>query len=117
MARFAIGFVASFIFLSVSLAAQKDQTFTGEITDRFCTKSGSHDMMMRRHGAKNTHDCIIACVKAGGKYVLFDGATKTTYQLDDQRKPEQFAERKVRVTGTYDKATETIHVKDIQPVS
>ena len=117
MARFAIGFVASFMFLGVSLAAQKDQTFTGEIRDRFCTKSGSHDMMMQRHGAKNTKDCIVACVKAGGKYVLLDVATKTTYQLDDQQKPEQFAERKVKITGTYDKATETIHVKDIQPLS
>jgi hypothetical protein len=117
MSRFAIGFIAAFLFMSVSLAAQKDQTFTGEITDRFCTKSGSHDMMMQRHGAKNTKDCIIACVKAGGKYVLFDAATKTAYLLDDQRTPEQFAERKVKVTGTYDKATETIHVKDIQPMS
>ena len=117
MARLAIGFVTSFMFLSISVAAQKDQTFTGEVTDRYCTKAGSHDVMMQRHGAKNTKDCIVACVKAGGKYVLFDAATNKAYLLDDQRKPEQFAERKVKIIGTYDKATETIHVKDIQPAS
>src|ERR1700726_3865661 len=52
---------------AVGLAAQKDQILTGEITDRFCTKSDAHDMMMLRHGAKDAKECISACVKAGVK--------------------------------------------------
>ena len=35
-------------------------------------------------------------------------------QLDDQTKPQAFAGQKVKVTGTLDQATKTIHVADIQ---
>jgi hypothetical protein len=58
--------------------------------------------------------CTANCVKMGGKYVLYDAAKKTVYQLDDQQKPEQFAGQKVTVTGTLDKATKTVHVTSIQ---
>jgi len=37
--------------------------------------------------------------------------------LDDQTKPEQFAGQKVKVTGTLDKATKTIHVAAVSPAS
>jgi hypothetical protein len=57
------------------------------------------------------------CVKMGGKYVLFNAANKRVYQLDDQTKPEQFAGQKVKVKGTYDRATKTIHITDIQRAS
>jgi hypothetical protein len=50
----------------------------------------------------------------GGKFVLYDAATKATYMLDDQEKPKEFAGQKVKVTGTYDKATKTIHVESIE---
>jgi hypothetical protein len=51
----------------------------------------------------------------GAKYVLYNPATKTTYELDDQKKPEQFAAQKVTVTGSLDAATNTIHVESIAP--
>jgi hypothetical protein len=51
----------------------------------------------------------------GGKYVLFNAVEKAVYQLDDQKWPEQFAGMKVKIMGTYDKDTDTIHVSDIQP--
>lgn len=38
-------------------------------------------------------------------------------QLDDQAKPQQFAGDKVKVMGTYDKATKTIRVTSIAPAS
>ena len=53
-------------------------------------------------------------MKAGGKYVLFDRANKTVYELNDQEKPAAFARQKVKITGTLDKATQTIHVADIE---
>jgi hypothetical protein len=46
--------------------------------------------------------------------VLYNAATKTTYDLDDQTKPKEFSGEKVRVTGTMDAATKTIHVADIK---
>ena len=50
----------------------------------------------------------------GGKYVLFNAASKTFYELDDQAKPEEFAGKIVKVTGTLDSATKTIHVVSIK---
>jgi hypothetical protein len=53
----------------------------------------------------------------GGKYVLYDAASKKVYQLDDQTKPQQFAGQNVKITGTLDESSETIHVTDIAPGS
>lgn len=113
MQKLAMGLVASLVLLGVSFAAQKESTFTGEISDRYCTKANSHEMMMKRHNSPTTKQCIPDCVKAGGAYVLFDAATKTMYELDDQKKPAPFAEQRVKITGTYDKTTNTIHVTNI----
>jgi hypothetical protein len=114
MKKLAIGLAALLTIVGVGFAAQKDSTFSGEITDRYCAKANSHEMMMKRHNSPTTKACIPACVKAGGAYVLFDAQTKTIYELDDQQKPARFAEQKVKITGTYDKGTQTIHVTDIQ---
>jgi hypothetical protein len=110
-------FLCAGILMTPILAAQNETTFTGEINDRACAKANSHDAMMKRHGSTNEKDCIVACVKAGGKYVLVDSATKAIYLLDDQQKPEAFAGQKVKITGTYDKATETLHIATIQPAA
>jgi len=112
--KLVLGVVAFLVLLGAGVAAQKESTFTGEISDRYCAKANSHEMMMKRHNSLTAKDCIPACVKAGGAYVLVDAATKAIYELDDQQKPAQFAEQKVKVTGTYDKAKQTIHVTDIQ---
>ena len=82
-------------------------------------------MMLKKEGMgdKDPNDpmakkmCTENCVKKGGKYVLYNGARKTTYQLDDQQKPAEFAGQKVKINGTYDKATDTIHVTSIQAAS
>jgi hypothetical protein len=59
--------------------------------------------------------CTAKCVKAGGKYFLYNAAAKKVYVLDDQTKPEQFAGQKVKVPGTLDEATETTHMTNIAP--
>lgn len=108
---------AGVLVLLLSSAAPihaKDATFSGEIMDGQCAKAGSHDTMMKKHAIKTEKDCTNGCVKMGGKYVLFNPETKAVYQLDDQKKPMQFAGEKVKVTGTLDKATKTIHVTDIE---
>ena len=52
------------------------------------------------------------CVKGGAKFVLYNGSK--SQDLDDQTKPEAFAGQKVKVTGTLDAGTSTIHVQDIK---
>jgi Protein of unknown function (DUF5818) len=56
-----------------------------------------------------------AVVKAGGKYVL--KTSEMNYQLDDQQKAKQFVGQHVKVNGTLDSNTSTIHVSDISPAS
>jgi hypothetical protein len=114
MKKLAAGIVVSLVLLGLAFAAQKGSSFSGEISDRYCTKANSHELMMKRHNAQTVQDCIRACVKAGGKYVLVDAANKTMYELDDQQKPAPFAQQKVKITGTLDKATQTIHVTNIE---
>ncbi len=100
----------------------KDKTFSGEIFDSQCAKEGSHAMMLKKAGMgdKDPNDpmaknmCAVKCVSMGGKYVLYDAASKTVYELDDQNKPAEFAGKKVKVTGTLDEATKTIHVTGIK---
>ena len=112
--KLAMRLVALIVLWGGSITAQKESTFTGEISDRYCAKANSHEMMMKRHNSPTTKQCIPDCVKAGGAYVLVDATTKAIYELDDQKKPARFAEQKVKVTGAFDKATQTIHVTDIQ---
>jgi hypothetical protein len=117
--------LAAVLLSSLSFAAPKDKTFKGEIMDSQCAKEGSHAMMLKKEGMgdKDPNDpmakkmCTENCVKMGGKYVLYDAASKKVYQLDDQTKPQQFAGQNVKITGTLDESSETIHVTDIAPGS
>lgn len=70
------------VTLSLAVPPQ-GSSFRGEIMDSQCAQMGSHDNMMKQEGAKNAKECSDACVKMGGKYVLYDKGTKTIYQLDD----------------------------------
>ena len=97
---------------SSSLAA--DSTYSGQIMDSACAQMGSHDAMATGHGVKAAKACTLSCVKAGAKFVLYDAASKRIYKLDDQQKPIPFAGEKVKVTGTLDKTSDTIHVTGIQ---
>jgi Protein of unknown function (DUF5818) len=55
--------------------------------------------------------------KAGDKLVLQDSASQTSYQLDDQDKAKQYEGKNVKVMGTVDTATNTLHIVDISPAS
>jgi hypothetical protein len=112
MKKFIVSLILSSSLLTVSLAAQKAQTYSGEIMDQQCALLGGHAAMMNQ--GESPKDCANRCVTIGGKYVLFDGANKMVYQLDDQKKAQSFAGAKVKVTGTYDTPSKTIHVANIQ---
>ncbi len=102
------------IALVSGLSIANAETVGGEIMDSQCAKMGSHEMMMKKEGAKDAKECTLKCVQMGGKLVLYDAATKTVYQLDDQDKPKEFAGQKVEVSGSLDNATKTIHVESIK---
>ena len=112
MKKFIVSLILSSSLLTVSLAAQKAQTYTGEIMDEQCALLGGHTAMMNQ--GESAKDCANRCASIGGKYVLFDSANKMVYQLDDQKKAQAFAGAKVKVTGTYDTSNKTIHVANIQ---
>lgn len=90
----------------ISLAAPKQQTFVGSISDSMC---GLKHMMP----GQSDKDCTLECVKAGSKFVLADTAKNKVYQLSDQQKPQAFAGEKVKVTGTLQ--GDTIQVSSIVP--
>jgi hypothetical protein len=99
----------SLLAVAALSAAPGKQTFTGIITDDMCGKAGHSQMRMGPTDA----ECTMACISAhGATYVLYDG--KEVYVLSDQRTPEQFAAQRVRVTGTLDAKTRTIHVESIR---
>lgn len=53
-------------------------------------------------------------VKSHGTVVLRDEATSTDYKLDNEDQAKQYMGKNVRVTGTLDPSTNTIHVTNIE---
>jgi hypothetical protein len=127
----AIGVIAMVPVLSLTGTAQNsgsenhakasaESTFEGEIMDGDCAQMGSHDAAMKAVTLATPDLCTAYCLrfkKTPGKYVLYNAAAKMIYQLDNQQEASFFAARKVKITGTYDEATKTIHVKDITSAS
>jgi hypothetical protein len=93
---------------------QQSLNLVGEIMDSRCAIDGSHDRIMKQNGTKNAKDCTLQCAKTGGSFVLIDPETKSVYQLDDQQKPVPFAGQRVRISGTYDERSKTMHIESIQ---
>ena len=99
----------------------KDATIVhGAIMDSQCaynvhSDTHSHDWMTKRgvQGANDEESCTQHCVKdLGGSYVLV--AKKDVYKLDDQIKAEQFAGKKVKISGSVDANTHTIHIYEME---
>lgn len=110
MKRLAI--CAGCLVASLSIFAQGPQSYKGEIMDSQCAALGGHSIMEQK--GESPKDCTNRCVGMGGRYTLFDAATKTAYQLDDPKKAAAFAGAKVTVTGTLNAATKTIKVASIK---
>jgi hypothetical protein len=102
----------SFLFLPVLaglLFANQSKTFTGVITDDMC---GVDHVRMK---VSPDPKCVEVCVRGhGSKYALHDG--KNLYRLSDQKTPEKFAGKKVKVTGVLYEKTQIIKVESIDLV-
>jgi hypothetical protein len=92
----------------------------GAVMDSQCafnvhSDAHSHEWMTKRgvQGATDEESCTQHCVKdMGGSYVLV--AKKDVYKLDDQVKAEQYAGKKVKLTGTLDANTHTVHIFEME---
>ena len=114
MKKFVLVVAMLMISATFSFGKKAEKTYNGEIMDSQCSKMGNHDAGYKMTGTNTPKDCAQACVKAGGKYVLYDAVAKTAYELDDQDKAKDLAGQKVKVEGTLNPATKTIHVDKIE---
>lgn len=103
----------SFVPLASAKVNADTRTFLGEISDAQCAANGSHNAVMKKASVNSATNCARGCAKKHG-LVLVDAASKTVYKLDDLDKAFPFAAQKVKVTGTLNKATNTIHVVSIE---
>jgi hypothetical protein len=95
------------IAATITIAAAKAQTFTGEVSDSMC---GAKHMM------ENKADCTRACISKGSNYALVVGDKVYTLQTSDKAALDQLnslAGENAKVTGT---ATgDTIEVSKVAP--
>ena len=116
MKRIALGLAALLLLLlgMTQGAAAQDKTFTGDIADEHL--NCEQTPMKAPEGVKDKIVCVLYYARyaqPASKYVLYDPATKSTYQLDDQDRAMPYAGEKVTVTGTLNAATKTIKVTKI----
>ncbi|HYL61934.1 MAG TPA: DUF5818 domain-containing protein [Candidatus Methylomirabilis sp.] len=99
-----------------------ETTFQGEIADSQCAMgvhslTRSHkEMIDMGHAGSTPEDCTKYCVHSrGGRFVLL--TKRDVFKLDNQEAAENYAGKKVRVTGTLDPKTNIIAVRTIEPVT
>jgi len=113
----------SWLLVAVLLAHasdEKPQMFRGEIGDTQCalnvhSMTRSHTEMLKSKKMGGTPGaCASYCVQyLGGDFVL--STKREVYRLDNQEKVSLFAGQRVKITGTLESKTKTIHIVDIEP--
>jgi len=89
------------------LAQEPAREYTGVITDTMCGADHAH------MGIRPDEKCVRECVKSGKwKYALIDAKGKMMV-LSDQKTPEKFAAKKVRIRGMYYEKTGILRVDAI----
>ena len=83
------------LFAGTGFAAQ---TWTGKISDSDC---GAKHKSAAEHGGKamSDHDCVVACVKGGAKYVFVTGGKVYPVNNQDFSGLEEHAGHTVKLTG------------------
>ena len=94
-------------------------TFRGEISDSQCalnvhSLTRSHQEMLKSKSMGGTSaSCTLYCVQhLGGDLVLT--SRKHVYHLDNQELAQKFIAMKVRISGSLDSKTDTIHVEKME---
>ena len=122
MTRRAIYLMSSVIGIaSLSYAGEVMRTFRGEVSDSQCAMNvhsltHSHQEMLKSKSLMGgtSAQCAMQCAKQmGGEFVLAAG--KEVYRLDNQAEAEKFAGQRVKVSGSLDAKTKTIHMAKTEP--
>jgi hypothetical protein len=111
------GMLAAFLLSASAFAADSPpaRLFVGIVSDSECGLD--HARMKKQHHLPNDLACTRECCdKYKQDYVLADHTSGDVYQLDDQKTARRFANRVVRVLGTLEAESGTIHVLRIEPV-
>jgi hypothetical protein len=75
-----------------------DRTWTGQISDSAC--GIHHEETAEGAGRLSPHDCTLACVRGGSKYVLVSAGTVLPIANQDFAGLAESAGRTVKVAGT-----------------
>jgi hypothetical protein len=104
---------------SLANAGSAKSTFHGEISDTQCAmkvhslKRSHEEMIQKSTLGTDAASCARACVRRGGEWVLRSG--DRVYRLKNQAGMEEYAGRRVQVSGTLDPKTSTINNVAIKP--
>jgi len=110
--RLAILAFASLSFGTLAFAVD-ETTLTGQIGDSKCKATHASS---EHGGAKlSAHDCVLACVKGGSKYVFVSNGK--VYEIQNQNMPDlaQRAGETVQLTGELGADKRTLTVSKIAP--
>ena len=111
----ALGCMLALPLTTVQFARAQGTTFKGEITDEHlnCVQTPVKAV----EGITKKEGCVLYWAHFGkppSKFVLYDAATKTTYQLDDQNWVQPYVGEAVQITGILNAATKTIHITGVK---
>lgn len=109
--KLVLGAVGCLLFATISLFAQGEQAFEGQITQCKCPVPGSRATVA--DSGETSAPCAAACPQKGVTYVLYDARNKIAYQLDKQKKSKTFAGQYVLIIGALDQPAGTIQVDEI----
>src|SRR5438067_12731793 len=121
MSKVTLWMAACALALAIAAYARTadSSTFRGEIADSQCalnvhSLTRSHQEMLKSKSmGGNSAACALYCVKyLGGNFVLT--TKKHVYRLDNQELAQKFVSMKVKISGTLDSMTDTIHVTKIE---
>ena len=109
-------FFIGLIFMVTALTSlAAEGTWTGTISDSKC--GASHKAM--DHGGKktNAHDCTVACVKGGAKYVFVSKGKVFDIENQDLAGLEEHAGHTAKLMGELQADKKTIKASKIEMVS
>ena len=121
MSKVTLWMAACALALAIAAYARTadSSTFRGEIADSQCAMNvhsltRSHQEMLKSKSmGVNSTSCALYCIRyLGGNFVLT--TRKHVYHLDNQELAQKFVGMDVKINGTLDAKSETIHINKIE---
>jgi hypothetical protein len=89
--------------------------FSGTVSDSECGLS--HEIMKKKHRLPDDRTCtLVCCDRYRQEFVLADHGSGEIYQLDRQNLVRPYAHRLIRILGTLDADSGTIHILRVEPI-